>query len=301
MINRMSVLGVIVGVAWSVTGANLEGVVAAGAVATRVCEGFKFTEGATVNAAGEIFFTDQPNNRILRWTQEQGVRVFMEPAGRANGMCFTAEGTLLVCADEKMELWAVTPEGKVAVLADAYHGKLLNGPNDVWARPQGGCYFTDPFYKRAWWTQTEAPQGTQQVYFLPPSRGTPIRVTDDLVTPNGVVGTADGKTLYVADLGAKRTYAYVIAVDGTLTDKRLFCEMGSDGMTCDAQGRLYLTGTAGVTVFDSNGSRLGVIAIPEKWSANVCIGGPEKKTLFVTAMRGLYAIPLQVKGSAQGK
>lgn len=148
-------------------GAGLDDVVAPGTVPEKLASGFKFTEGATANAAGEVFFVDQPNNKILRWNREQGLRTFMDPAGRANGMCFAADGSLLVCADEKTELWSVTPAGHVTVLVRTHAGKALNGPNDVWARPQGGCYFTDPFYKRAWWMHTDAPQGTQQVYFLP--------------------------------------------------------------------------------------------------------------------------------------
>lgn len=280
--------------------AGLDDVVAPGTAAEKLADGFKFTEGATVNAAGEVFFVDQPNNKILRWTREQGVRTFMDPAGRANGMCFAADGTLLVCADEKMELWSVTPEGKVTVLAKGHDGKELNGPNDVWPCPQGGCYFTDPFYKRPWWTHKDAPQGTQQVYFLPKG-GAPRRVTDDLTQPNGIVGTPDGKTLYVADIGAKKVYAYDIQAGGALAGKRLFCEMGSDGMTLDADGRIYLTGKEGVYVFDKAGAALGVIKIPEPWSANVCIGGPKKDMLFVTASKGFYAVPLKVKGTAQGK
>ncbi len=283
-----------------VCAAGLEEVVAPGTAAEKLAEGFKFTEGATVNAAGEVFFTDQPNNKILRWTREAGLRVFMEPAGRANGMCFAPDGALLVCADEKMELWSVTPEGRVAVLAKGHAGKDLNGPNDVWACPQGGgCYFTDPFYKRPWWTHAEAPQGTRQVYFLPKD-GAPRRVTEDLEQPNGIVGAPDGKTLYVADIGAKKTYVYDIRADGSLANRRLFCEMGSDGMTLDADGRVYLTGK-GVHVYDKTGAKLGVIDIPESWCGNVCIGGPKKDTLFVTASKGFYAVPLKVKGVAGGK
>jgi len=283
-----------------VLGAGLEDVVAPGTEAELLAGGFTFTEGATVNAAGEVFFVDQPNNKILRWTREQGVRTFMEPAGRANGMCFAPDGALLACADEKMELWSIAPDGQVTVIARGYEGKELNGPNDVWACPRGGCYFTDPFYKRPWWTHQEPPQGTRQVYFLPKG-GTPRRVTEDLVQPNGIVGTPDGKALYVADIGAKKVYVYAIQADGGLADKRLFCEMGSDGMTLDADGRVYLTGKEGVYVFDKAGTALGVIKIPENWTANVCIGGPNKDTLFVTASKGFYAVPLKIKGTPQGK
>ncbi len=297
---RMIAVGGVCLVAACALGAGLDDVVAQGTVAEKLADGFKFTEGATVNAAGEVFFVDQPNNKILRWTRERGVRTFMDPAGRANGMCFASDGSLLVCADEKMELWSVTPQGNVTVIAKGHAGKDFNGPNDVWARPQGGCYFTDPFYKRPWWTHTDAPQGTQQVYFLPEG-GVPVRMTNDLRQPNGIVGTADGQTLYVADIGAKKTYVYDIQADAMLANKRLFCAMGSDGMTLDSDGRVYLTGKEGVYVFDKAGVALGVIKIPEAWSANVCIGGPKKDTLFVTASKGVYAVPLKVKGTAQGK
>ena len=298
---RMIAVGGVCLAAACALGAGLDDVVAPGTVAEKLADGFKFTEGATVNAAGEVFFVDQPNNKILRWNREQGLRTFMDPAGRANGMCFASDGSLLVCADEKMELWSVTPDGKVTVIAKGHADKAFNGPNDVWVCPQGGgCYFTDPFYKRPWWTHADAPQGTQQVYFLPKG-GAPRRVTEDLTVPNGIVGTTDGKTLYVADIGAKKVFAYAIQADGSLSGKRLFCEMGSDGMTLDADGRVYLTGKEGVYVFDKAGAALGVIKIPEGWSANVCIGGPKKDTLFVTASKGFYAVPLKVKGTAQGK
>lgn len=299
---KQGMIGLVSGVmAACAVAAELDDVVAPGTVAEKLADGFKFTEGATVNAAGEVFFVDQPNNKILRWSREQGLRTFMDPAGRANGMCFAPDGSLLVCADEKMELWSVSPDGAVTVLAKAHADKAFNGPNDVWACPQGGgCYFTDPFYKRPWWTHAEAPQGTQQVYFLPKG-GAPRRVTEDLQQPNGIVGTPDGKQLYVADIKAKKVFAYAIQPDGSLAGKRLFCEMGSDGMTLDADGRIYLTNKEGVYVYDAAGVFLGVIKIPEGWSANVCIGGPKKDTLFVTASKGFYAVPLKVKGTPQGK
>ena len=249
---KQGMIGLVSGVmAACAVAAGLDDVVAPGTVAEKLADGFKFTEGATVNAAGEVFFVDQPNNKILRWSREQGLRTFMDPAGRANGMCFAPDGSLLVCADEKMELWSVSPDGAVTVLAKAHADKAFNGPNDVWACPQGGgCYFTDPFYKRPWWTHAEAPQGTQQVYFLPKG-GAPRRVTEDLQQPNGIVGTPDGKQLYVADIKAKKVFAYAIQPDGSLAGKRLFCEMGSDGMTLDADGRIYLTNKEGVYVYDA--------------------------------------------------
>ncbi len=118
----------------------------------------------------------------------------------------------------------------------------------------------------------------QQVYFLPKG-GTPRRVTDDLLQPNRIVGTPDGKHLYVADIKANKTFVYEIQPDGTLAGKQLFCEKGSDGMTLDVDGRVYLTHKEGVYVYDKAGAFLGVIKIPEGWTANVCIGGPKGHAL----------------------
>jgi SMP-30/Gluconolactonase/LRE-like region len=123
-----------------------------------------------------------------------------------------------------------------------YQGKLLNGPNDVWVRPDGGLYFTDPFYKRSYWKRGPKEQAVEGVYYLSPDRQKLVRVVEDLKQPNGIIGTPDGKVLYVADIGASRTYAYAIRPDGTLANKRLFCKLGSDGMTLDDQGNVYLTG-----------------------------------------------------------
>ena len=109
-------------------------------------------------------------------------------------------------------------------------------------RPDGALYFTDPFYKRSWWTHDTMPQDGQHVYFLSADRRHLVRVTHDLEKPNGIIGTPDGKTLYVADIGAGKTYRYEIAADGDLTHKTLVAEQGSDGMTLDNEGNLYLTG-----------------------------------------------------------
>jgi gluconolactonase len=118
----------------------------------------------------------------------------------------------------------------------------------------------------------------------------------DLRQPNGIIGTPDGKTLYVADIAAGKTYAYAIQADGTLADKKLFCEMGSDGMTLDAEGNVYLTGR-GVIVFDKAGRKTKQIPVPERWTANVCFGGKDGRTLFITASKGLYALRMRVRGA----
>ena len=213
--------------------------VAPGAKLQKLAGEFEFAEGATCDARGNVFFTDQPNNRIMEWSVEGKLTTFLQPAGRANGMYFDAAGNLLACADEKTELWLITPDGKHTVLAQEFDGRPLNGPNDVWVVPAGGYYITDPFYKREWWTYNQRPQDTEQVYFVPPGHKPLKRVTSDLVKPNGIVGTPDGKTLFVADIGADRTYVYDIQPDGSLAGKRLVCKKGSDGMTLDTDGNLY--------------------------------------------------------------
>lgn len=280
-------------------GQEKKGVLAPDAKLEKLADGFIFTEGPTADAKGNVFFTDQPNNRILKWSVDGKLSVFMEPAGRANGMFFDANGNLLVCADEKTELWSVTPDGKKTVIVKEYQGKPLNGPNDVWARPGGGIYFTDPFYKRPWWSYEDMPQDGQHVYYVARD-GKIKRVISDLTQPNGIIGTPDGKNLFVADIGASKTYKYDILSDGSLTNKTLFCAMGSDGMTIDSEGNLYLTGK-GVTVFDKTGNKIDFIKVPENWCANVCFGGADRKTLFITASKGLYAIKTRVKGTNQGK
>lgn len=271
-------------------------ILAPGATVRKLAEGFRFTEGPTADPAGNLYFTDQPNNRILKWSIAGELTTFMQPAGRANGMCFDRLGRLIVCADETNALWRIDIKtGRIEVLAWQYEGRPFNGPNDVWVAPNGDLYFTDPYYQRPWWKHKEPPQPGQHVYRLSADGRSLQRVATDLEQPNGITGTPDGKTLFVADIRAGKTYAYDILSDGSLARKRLFCDSGSDGMTIDEAGNLYLTGN-GVLVFDKNGRHLGTIPVPERWTANVSFGGPDHKTLFITASTGLYAVTLRHRG-----
>jgi gluconolactonase len=272
-----------------------KGILAPGERVKLLADGFQFTEGPAADAEGNVYFTDQPNDRILRWGTDGKLTTFLQPCGRSNGLCFDAKGNLWACADAKNELWRIGPDKKVTVVVKDYEGKLLNGPNDLWIRPDQGVYFTDPYYKRPYWKRGAKEQAVEGVYFLAPGGKKLVRVLDDLKQPNGIIGTPDGKTLYVADIGAGRTYAYDIRADGTLANKRLFCKLGSDGMTIDSEGNVYLTGK-GVTVFDRSGKQIEQIAVPEGWTANVCFGGRDRRTLFITASRGLYAVKTRVKG-----
>lgn len=271
-------------------------IIAEDAELEKVADGFSFTEGPASDAKGNVFFTDQPNDRILRWSPDEGVVTWMQPCGRSNGLCFDDDGMLWACADEHNELWKIAPDKTVTVIVDDFKGKKLNGPNDVWVTPDGGAYFTDPFYKRPYWDRDAMEMDCHGVYYVGHDSDVPIRVIDDLIKPNGIIGTPDGKTLYVTDISGKKTYRYAIEDDGRLSGKKRFCEMGSDGMTIDHSGNLYLTGN-GVTVYDSSGAQIAHIEVPEKWTANVCFGGPGMDYLFITASEGLYRIKMAVEGA----
>ena len=295
----VAVLGIVAALALPVEAAG-PGVIVPGATLQKLAGEFAFTEGPTCDAKGDLFFTDQPNDRILRWSAAGELSVFLKPAGRSNGMFFDAEGRLIACADERNELWAITPDGKPTTLWKGFRGELLNGPNDVWVHPNGGMYFTDPFYKRPWWSHSTMPQDGQHVYYLSPEARELVRVTEDLVQPNGIVGSPDGRTLFVADIGARKTWRYAIGADGRLGGKTLVCEHGSDGITLDDEGNLYLTGD-GVRVFDPQGRQIEHIAVPEPWTANVSFCGKDRRTLFITASKGLYAIATRTRGANLAK
>ena len=275
-----------------------EGIIAPGARLVEVSSEFEFTEGPATDAAGNVYFTDQPNDQIVIYTTGGQLKTFLQPAGRSNGMFFDPDGTLIACADDKNELWRIDVETKQhTVLARHYDGKLLNGPNDAWVHPQQRwIYFTDPMYTRPWWDRGPAEQPAEGVYRVNANGTGLVRVIDDLVKPNGIIGTPDGKTLYIADIQDRRTYAYDIRPDGSLAGKRLFCEPGSDGMTLDRRGNVYLTGD-GVMVYNPEGERIEHIKVPQRWTANVTFAGKDRKTLFVTAGPAVYTLQMNVAGA----
>lgn len=276
--------------------AKPKGVVAPGAELVLLAREFKFTEGPAADAEGNVFFTDQPNDRICKWSVDGKLTTFLQPSGRSNGMFFDADGNLWSCADMENELWKIDPEGNVTIVVEDYKGERLNGPNDLWIDPKGGIYFTDPLYKRNYWTRDpEMQQDGEHVFYLAPDHKTLFRVATDFTKPNGIIGTPDGQVLYVADIGARRTYRYKINPDATLSEKTLFCSMGSDGMTIDTGGNVYLTGK-GVTVFNADGEQIDHIPIARGWTANVCFGGKDRDTLFITAMDSLFSIKTRVRG-----
>ncbi len=266
------------------------------AIVEKLAGDFAFTEGPASDAEGNVYFTDQPNDRILKWSIDDQLTTWMQPSGRSNGLCFDKEGNLWACADENNELWIIDKNKSFSMLFNSYSKGKLNGPNDVWVAPNGSAFFSDPFYARPWWDRDTTQQDGQCVYFIASRKSQPIRVIDDLGQPNGIIGTPDGKILYVTDIKNSKTYSYTIGDNGTLSDKTLFCNTGSDGMTLDNKGNLYLTNGAGVTVFDKEGNQIKNIKIDEPWTANVCFGGSDKQSLFITAKSGLYRLKMNVKG-----
>ncbi|QIH34183.1 SMP-30/gluconolactonase/LRE family protein [Sphingobacterium sp. DR205] len=257
---------------------------------------FAFTEGPAVDKVGNIYFTDQPNNKIWKYNTEGHLSLFKDSAGRANGLYFNHRGQLLACADEKNEIWSISKDGKVTVLLSDVDGKKLNGPNDLWVDKKGGIYFTDPYYQRDYWTRKKPEIEAQKVYYLPSGKGKkPIVVADDVAKPNGIVGSPDGKYLYVADRVRNKTYRYTIESSGKLSGQRAVIDQGSDGMTLDNHGNIYLTGK-GVSIYSPIGVLIGHIDVKEPWTSNVCFGGKDRTYLFITASTAIYCLPMRTKG-----
>ncbi|GAB3752647.1 SMP-30/gluconolactonase/LRE family protein [Spirosoma pomorum] len=276
--------------------ADSANLIAPGATLQRVSDQFSFTEGPAVDKDGNVYFTDQPNNKIWHYSTDGKLSLFMDNAGRSNGMYFDKAGNLISCADANNELWSISPDKKVTVLMSGYQGKRLNGPNDVWVDAKGNCYFTDPFYKRDYWTHSGPEVDGQNLFFLPKGKKDPILFDGNYKRPNGIIGTPDGKTLYVADIGDSKTYKYQINGDGSLSNRQLFTNQGSDGMTLDEKGNVYLTGK-GVMVYNPAGELILTIPVPEGWTGNICFAGKDRKTLFITASKSVYTLNMQVAGA----
>jgi sugar lactone lactonase YvrE/L-ascorbate metabolism protein UlaG (beta-lactamase superfamily) len=274
---------------------NATSVLAPGASVEKLAGGFTFTEGPAADAEGNIFFSDIPNNRIHKWSLDGKLSTFRENSGGANGLFFDKSGNLLACEGGGRRLVSISPNGAVTVLADSYVGKRFNSLNDLWIDLKGGVYFTDPRYGRR---RDDMEQGGEHVYYLLPGRKEVLRVIDDMVRPNGVIGTPDGKKLYVTDNGGGETFSYKISEDGTLSNKKFFAPEGSDGMTIDNEGNVYLT-TSAVTVYNEDGRKIETIEVPERPS-NVAFGGADGHTLFITARKSLYSVRTRVKGIGRG-
>lgn len=271
-------------------------IIAKGAELQLIAKQFAFTEGPAADKSGNVYFTDQPNNKIWKYDINGKLSVFMDKAGRSNGLYFDKKGNLIACADELDQLWSISPKGKVAILVKEFQGHRLNGPNDLWIGPDGNIYLTDPYYQRSYWDRQSQDISGEKVYCLRQGKKELEIVDDNLVKPNGIIGTPDGKYLYVADIKADKTYRYRINKDGSLKEKTTFVLKGSDGMSIDDKGNVYITGN-GVTVYNSNGEKIEHIDVPAPWTANVCFGGKNRNDLFITASEAIYKIHMTVKGA----
>jgi gluconolactonase len=269
--------------------------VAKGAKPEKAGTGYTFTEGSSTAPDGHVYFTDQPNDKIYSWDEKAGISLFMEGTERSNGTLFDRQGNLISCADLHNRLIKITPAGEMGdVYSKGFGNRHLNGPNDLWIDHKGGIYFTDPYYQRNYWEQGHKQlQDVQAVFYLKPS-GELIRVVEDMEQPNGIVGTPDGKFLFIADIKARNTWKYTINPDGTLSNKTSFVPEGSDGMTIDRKGNIYLT-YGKVHIYSKSGQKIGEIELPEGPS-NLCFGGKHRKTLFITARTSVYTLKMRVKG-----
>ena len=280
-----------------------QSLIAPGAAVVKLADGFTFTEGPTANSKGDVYFVDDPNCKIHRWcVAEKKVSVFIEESAHANGMYFDKNDNLYVCEGGTGSVVFYTLDGRRTVVANKFGSRHFNKPNDLWIDPKGGIYFTDPQYGNAF----HVVQGGEHVYYILPDRSKIVRVIEAVgqeggfVKPNGIVGTPDGKLLYVADIGGRMVYRYNIQSDGTLTGKHPFAPFPVDGMTVDEKGNLYITAVnqedRGVIIYNPEGKEIERIAVPEGPS-NVCFGGKDFKTLFITARTGLYSVEMSVKGA----
>ncbi|NLX65581.1 MAG: SMP-30/gluconolactonase/LRE family protein [Bacteroidales bacterium] len=260
----------------------------------KIATGYAFTEGPAVSPNGQVFFTDQPNDRIYVWDETGGVALWSDDTGRSNGIYFNADGQLVSCADLQNQLVYFDSDKKRHLLFENYEGKHLNGPNDLWIAPNGDIYFTDPYYHRNYWQEGHTQvQDVGGVYHLS-RNGIATRVIGDYKQPNGIIGTPDGKMLYVADINDRKIWRYEIQPDGMLSGKTFFAPNGSDGMTIDNRGNIYLT-MGKVWVYSPDGELIQEIDLPESPS-NICFGGKERDILFITARSSVYTLKMNVRG-----
>jgi len=267
-----------------------ESPIAPGAAVERIATGYAFLEGPSADTYGNIYFTDIPTERILRWTPDDGVTTYRQNTNQANGLIFDLDGRLLICEMKTRRITALGLDGNEMNIADHFDGLRFNSPNDMWVDRNGGIYFTDPRYGAT----DDIELDGNHVFYITPSTNTVLQVTTDLVRPNGLVGTPDGRRLYIADHGGGQTFVFDIEPDGRLTNQRVFVSQGADGITLDSKGNVYLTGDD-VTIYNPSGIPVGSIAVPEP-PANLAFGGIDGKTLFITARSSLYSVKMAVTG-----
>ncbi|MEM7145788.1 MAG: SMP-30/gluconolactonase/LRE family protein [Verrucomicrobiota bacterium] len=268
-----------------------EPVVPEGAEVRQLAEGFTFTEGPAKGVDGRIYFNDIPNERTHVYDPTTGTtEIFREDTGRANGLMFDVEGALFACEGGARRVTRQMGDD-ITVVAEAYDGKRLNSPNDLVLDEAGGLYFTDPRYGR---DRSDMEIELESVYYVD-REGRVSLATDDVVKPNGIIFSRDFDLLYIADPGAETIWVFDVTGPGEIANKRKFAGVGSDGMTIDERGNVYCTWKGEVWIFSPEGDEVARIECPEG-PANCTFGGPDGKTLYITARKGFYAIDLNVAG-----
>ena len=264
-----------------------------------IADGFTFTEGpAWWGARACLLFSDIPADTIHRWTEDEGHSVFRRPSRQANGNTIDLAGNLVTCEHGSRTVTRTSPDGEVETIASTYDGKRLNSPNDVVVKSDGTIWFTDPPYG----IKPEArQQAANYVFRLDPGASEPVIVADDFSRPNGLCFSPDERLLYIADSDTEIHHVrrFEVQGDNALAGGQVFAvvEPGvPDGMRVDAEGRLYSSAADGVQVFSADGRLLGKIHTPQT-AANCTFGGPDGRTLFITATSGVWAVDLAVRGA----
>jgi len=267
-----------------------------------------FTEGPTVDAEGNVYFSEIFSGRILRFTPGKSVSVFREKSNRSNGLIFDEQWRLVACEAEPPRVTRTDMTTRVTeVLADSYEGRPLVGPNDVTLDSMGRLYFTD------------MPGGA--VYRIDPDRRlTRILSAPAIQRPNGIVISPDDRVLYLveanqAEGGARMIRAYELAKDGSVSDMRVHFNFypgrSADGLAIDTQGNIYAAaglnrrrGTSetldtrpGIHVISPEGRLVRYYPILEDTVTNCAFGGPDMKTLYVTAGKTLFEIRTDISGT----
>jgi gluconolactonase len=277
---------------------GIPGVVAPRVEPQLVQEGFKFTEGPVGTAEGALYFSDIRTNRTYLLETGGKISIVRENTNGANGLALTADGHLLAAEGEGKRISRLDRDGKVTTVTHGSEDRPFLAPNDLIVDAKGGIYFTDPGPRPV------VPGRIVHVYYLPPGAKESVVIDDKIARPNGLTITADGKTLIVDDTLGTIVFAYDIQADGTVANKRPFAELRdipagqesvADGVALDRDGRVYITTVKGVQVFDRGGQYLGTIAVARQ-PANVAFGGPDKRTLYITAREGLYQLPMLAQG-----
>ncbi len=264
-----------------------------------------FTEGPIWHPdEGYLIFSDIQESHQYKWHPEDGLQVFRTPSNQSNGNCFDTEGHVITCEHASSHLVRHDHGGKrVTAIATQYDGKELNSPNDVICDSKGRIWFTDPSFGRiredlGILRAQELPY--QGVFRLDPD-GTLTLVCDDFQQPNGLCLSADERLLFVNDSWGGHIRVFDVAENGALSRGRVWADVTGegdgvpDGMKCTAQGHILCNGPGGVHLFNPSGNCLGVILMPEK-STNFCFGGPDLRTLFITASTSVYRIETHMTG-----